>query len=615
MFLCYKIETISHGTAGLLIHRVVVSSKARVYFVEVFMRKLVPFFAPYMLWLLVLVALVYGQVSVTLSLPDYMANIVNKGIIQADSSYILHTGLHMLLITLFGGLCTIGVSFTAARIGAGFVRRLRLGLFSRVENFSLNEFNTFSTASLITRATNDMQQLQQTLVLLLRMALVAPFMGVGAIIKAHQLAPQMTWIMALAIGILVVIITLLFIIVVPKFKKIQQLVDRLSLIMREMLTGIRVIRAFDKESYEDEKFDVANRASVKLNLFVNRAMIILQPTMMLVMSLTSLAIIWIGAQYIDTKVLQLGSLLAFMQYATQAVMAFLMLSFIFILAPRALVSANRINEVLASEPTILDPKQPRTLPTAGTGQVEFRDVSFGYHDSEKPVLEHISFTAQPAETTAIVGGTGSGKSTLINLIPRLYDVTDGAVLLDGVDIREATQADVRSRIGYATQKAILFSGTIASNISYGSTLTQAQIAKAAQVAQATEFIDELPKKYKAPVARGGSNLSGGQKQRISIARAVAKQPAVYIFDDSFSALDMKTDAALRQKLAQETAGKTVIIVAQRISSIMHANQILVLDNGRIVARGTHQSLLASSKVYREIAESQLSAAELAGETS
>lgn len=576
------------------------------------MRKLAPYFAPYLLWLVVLVALVYGQVSVTLSLPDYMADIVNKGIIGADSSYIVHTGFRMLFITLLGGLCTIGVSFTAARIAAGFVRRLRTALFSKVENFSLNEFNTFSTASLITRATNDMQQLQQTLVLLLRMALVAPFMGVGAIIKAHQLAPQMSWIMALAIGVLVVIITTLFIVVVPKFKQIQQLVDRLSLVMREMLTGIRVIRAFDKEAYEEQKFDKANRRSVSLNLFVNRAMVVLQPVMMLIMSLTSLAIVWIGAHYVDTNVLQLGSLLAFMQYATQAVMSFLMLSFIFILAPRALVSANRINEVLASESSIRDPQHPQSLPANGKGQVEFRNVSFRYHNSEKPVLDGVSFTAQPGQTTAIVGGTGSGKSTLVNLIPRLYDVTDGAILLDSVDIRQATQADVRSRIGYATQKATLFSGTIASNISYGSRLSKERIAAAAQIAQATEFIKDLPKQYDNQVARGGSNLSGGQKQRLAIARAIAKHPALYIFDDSFSALDMKTDAALRQELAKETAGKTVIIVAQRISSIMHADQIIVLDNGHIVASGTHQSLLASSKVYREIAESQLSAAELAG---
>lgn len=576
------------------------------------MRQLVRYFIPYILWFAILVALVYGQTAVTLSLPDYMANIINKGIIGSDTNYILTTGLWMLFITLLGGLCTVGVSFTSSRIGTGFVRRLRLALFTKVENFSLNEFNTFSTASLITRATNDMQQLQQTLVLLLRMALVAPFMGVGAIIKAHQLSPAMSWIMAVAIGALVAIIVALFIIVVPKFKKIQLLVDRLSLVTREMLTGIRVIRAFHKETFEEKKFDTANRQSVKLNLFVNRAMVVLQPSMMLIMSLTSLAIIWIGAHYIDTGSLQLGDMLAFMQYATQAIMAFLMLSFIFILAPRALVSANRINEVLKSESTVRDPEQPQTLPKTVKGEVEFRDVSFGYSDSEEPVLSHISFTAKPGETTAIIGGTGSGKSTLVNLIPRLYDVKDGAILVDGIDIRTVRQADVRSHIGYAAQKATLFSGTVASNIGYGSHVSQKQIEKAARIAQATEFIDSLPEKYKDQVARGGSNLSGGQKQRLSIARAIAKQPAIYLFDDSFSALDLKTDAALRRALAKETTDKTVIIVAQRISSIMHADQIIVLDNGKIVDKGTHQTLLESSKVYREIAESQLSIAELEG---
>jgi ATP-binding cassette subfamily B multidrug efflux pump len=576
------------------------------------MRKLTPYFIPYLLWLLVLLALVFGQVRATLSLPDYVAEIVNHGILGANSSYILHIGLRMLLITLLGGLCTVGASFTAARIAAGFVRRLRIALFSHVENFSLNEFNSFSTASLITRATNDMQQLQQTLVLLLRMALVAPFTGVGAIIKAHQLAPQLTWIMTVAICILVVIIVVLFIIVVPKFKQIQKLVDRLGLVMREMLTGIRVIRAFGKEAEEEKKFDEANQTSVRLNLFVNRSMIILQPSMMLIMGLTSVAVIWIGARYVSTGAIQVGSLLAFMQYSVQAVTAFLLLSFIFILAPRALVSANRINEVLASQPSIKDPVKPNKIPLAGQGQIEFRDVSFGYTNSEKPVLSHLSFTAQPGQTAAIIGGTGSGKSTLVNLIPRLYDVTDGAILLDGIDIRESTQFDVRRRIGYATQKATLFSGTIASNISYGSRLSSKQIVHAAEIAQATEFIDKLPGKYDDQVARGGSNLSGGQKQRLSIARAIAKQPVVYIFDDSFSALDMKTDAALRQALAKETVGKTVIIVAQRISSIMHADQIIVLDNGQIVGRGTHHSLLATSKVYREIAQSQLTAAELAG---
>lgn len=576
------------------------------------MRQLIRYLIPYVLWFAVLVVLVYGQTAVTLSLPDYMASIVNKGIIGSDTGYIISTGLWMLFITLLGGLCTIGVSFVASRIGTGFVRRLRLALFEKVENFSLNEFNTFSTASLITRATNDMQQLQQTLVLLLRMALIAPFMGVGAIIKAYQLSPAMSWIMAVAIGVLVAIIVTLFIIVVPKFKKIQLLVDRLSLVTREMLTGVRVIRAFHKETFEEKKFDTANKQSVKLNLFVNRSMVILQPSMMLIMSFTSLAIIWIGAHYIETGSLQLGDMLAFMQYATQAIMAFLMLSFIFILAPRALVSANRINEVLGSESTVRDPEKPQKLPKIAKGEVEFRDVSFAYADSEEPVLSHISFTAQPGETTAIIGGTGSGKSTLVNLIPRLYDVKDGVILLDGIDIRTVTQADVRSRIGYAAQKATLFSGTVASNISYGSRISQEQIEKAAAIAQASGFIESLPKKYDDQVARGGSNLSGGQKQRLSIARAIAKQPVVYLFDDSFSALDLKTDAALRRALAKETLGKTVIIVAQRISSIMHADQIIVLDNGKIIDTGTHKTLLETSKVYREIAESQLSTTELEG---
>ena len=576
------------------------------------MHKLFPYLKPYLLWFVALVALVYGQVQATLSLPDYMADIVNKGIVGADTGYILRTGLVMLGVTLLGGLCMIGAGFAASRIAAGFVRRLRIELFTRVENFSLHEFNAFSTASLITRATNDMQQLQQTMVLLLRMALVAPFMGVGAIIKAYSLSPDMSWIMAVSIGVLVAIIITLFVVVVPKFQQIQKLVDRLSLVTREMLTGIRVIRAFHKEKVEEERFDEANKQSVALNLFVNRSMIILQPTMMLILSFTSLAIVWIGARYIDTGALQLGSLLAFMQYAAQAVGSFLMLSFIFILAPRALVSASRINEVLSSESSIQDPAEPVTIPTSGKGKIEFRDVSFGYHGSQEPVLSHLSFVAEPCQTTAIIGGTGSGKSTLVNLIPRLYDVTEGAILIDGVDIRTATQQDVRSRIGYAAQTATLFSGTIKSNISYASKMSLQQIREAAEVAQADEFIQTLPAQYEEQVARGGSNLSGGQKQRVSIARAIAKKPAVYLFDDCFSALDMKTEARLRAALAVETKGKTVIVVAQRISSIMQADQIIVLDNGRIIDHGTHDSLLRSSKVYREIAESQLTQAELKG---
>jgi len=576
------------------------------------MKKIAPYFVPYLPWFVGLVLLVWGQTTATLALPGLMADIVNKGIVTGDTAYIMHVGLKMLLVTLLGGLCTIGVSYSAARIGAGFVRRLRTAMFSHVEHFSLAEFSTFSTASLITRATNDMQQLQQTLVLLLRMALVAPFMGVGAIIKANQLAPEMSWIMALAIGIIVTIIVVMFIIVVPKFKKIQQLVDRLSLITREMLTGLRVIRAFRKEKHEEDKFEEANNTSVRLNLFVNRAMTIMQPTMMLVMSLTALSVIWIGAYYVDAGSLQIGNMMAFMQYSMQAVMSFLFMTMIFFLAPRAWVSAVRINEVMANDPSIKDPAAAQKIPRLGTGTVEFRDVSFSYASSEEPVLSHISFTARPGQTTAIVGGTGSGKSTLVNLIPRLFDVTAGAVLVNGIDIREATQADVRECIGYAAQKATLFSGTIASNISYGQKLDDTQIAHAATVAQATEFIDELPKGYKDQVARGGSNLSGGQKQRISIARAIAKQPDVYLFDDSFSALDMKTDALLRAALEHETANKTVIVVAQRVSSIMHADQIIVLDGGKIVATGTHKQLLKSSDIYREIVETQLSTSELAG---
>lgn len=573
------------------------------------MKRFLQLFVPYLPWCVVLVAFVYGQTQVTLALPDYMAGIINKGIIAGDNGAVLHTGLWMLFITLLGGVCTVGVSYAASRIAAGFVRRLRIELFAKVEYFSLADFNKFSTASLITRATNDMQQLQQTLTMLLRMALVAPFMGIGAIVKAYQLSPDMSWIMASAIFCLVIVIAILFSIAVPKFKLIQQMVDKLGLVTREMLTGIRVIRSFRKEAAEEKRFDEVNKESVTLNLFVNRTMIVMQPLMMLVMSFTSLAIIWFGAKFVDSSVLQLGDLLAFMQYATQAVMSFLMLSFLFFLVPRAMVSANRISEVLASESSIRDPEKPQKVPTGG-GEVVFDHVTFRYNDTAEPVLNDVSFVAKAGQTTAIIGGTGSGKTTLISLIPRLYDVTEGGVSINGVNVRQALQYDVRQRIGYASQKAVIFSGTIADNIRYGSRVDDEAVHHAAEVAQAKEFIEALPTTYNEEIARGGADLSGGQRQRLSIARAIARKPDVYLFDDTFSALDTRTDAALRVALEKETKGKTVIIVAQRISTIMHAEQILVLDDSRIVARGTHAELIKTSKVYREIAESQLSEHEL-----
>ena len=573
------------------------------------MKHLLRYFVPYLPWLMVLVVLVYGQVYMTLMLPDYMADIANKGIIGGDMSAIFSSGIGMLGAALLAGVCTIGVSFLGSRIAAGFVRRLRSALFETVENFSLTEFMTFSTASLITRATNDMQQLQQTLAMLLRMALMAPFMAVGAIMKAYEMSPDMSWIMAVAIVALVIVIVILFSIAVPKFKLIQKMVDRLNLVTREMLTGARVIRSFRKESFEKKRFDAVNQESIALNIFVNRAMIIMQPAMTLIMSFTSLAVVWIGAQYVEAHELALGDMLAFMQYATQAVTSFLMLSFLFFLVPRAMVSAERIGEVLGSTSPIQDPDNPVTIPKKD-GSVIFDDVTFRYADSADPVLQHISFTAHAGKTTAIIGGTGSGKTTLMNLIPRLYDVSEGKVSINGVDVRDARQADVRDRIGYATQKATLFSGTIQDNIAYGRAPTDKEVKHAAKVAQAADFIKALPDGYASDVAQGGTNFSGGQKQRLAIARVIARQPDIYLFDDTFSALDTRTDAKLRAALAKETKGKTVIIVAQRISSIMHANTIIVLDSGEIIAKGTHDELMQSSAVYQEIAQSQLSQQEL-----
>lgn len=574
------------------------------------MSKLVRYFKPYRWLLVILLIFTIGQVIANLSLPDYMANIVNHGIVGQDRSVVYHYGLIMLLVALGGGVCMVVAGYAASRIGSGFAKDVRNELFKKIESFSLSEFNQFSTASLITRNTNDVQQIQTVLIMVLRLALMAPFMGVVAIIKSYGLAPSMTWIMVAAVVTLIVIIAIIFSMALPRFGKLQKLVDRLNLVTREILTGLRVIRAFGKEKEEENKFKQANQELTDVNLFVNRLMAILQPSMMLIMNFTMIGIVWIGAHQIDADKLQIGNMLAFMQYAMQAIFAFLMISIIFIMLPRASVSARRIAEVLQTELAIKDPAHPLTT-TEHSGWVEFRNVSFSYAGAEGPVLHDISFVAVPGQTTAIVGSTGSGKSTLVNLIPRFYDVTGGEILVDGINIQKMTQADLRSRIGYVSQKAMLFSGTVRDNIAYGVPgADDEEIQHAADISQASEFINELEKKLDNHIAQAGTNVSGGQRQRLAIARALAKKPDIYLFDDSFSALDFKTDALLRQGLKDETRGKTVIIVAQRISTIMNAEKIVVIDNGKIVGEGTHSALLGSSVVYREIASSQLSEKEL-----
>lgn len=580
------------------------------------MRKLARFFVPYLAYLVVLLALVYGQTWSTLALPGYMSDIVNKGIVAENNSIIFQYGLKMLGVTLLGGVFMIGVSYIATRIATGYARRLREAVFTRVEMFSLVEFNSFSSASLITRSTNDVQQIQQVLGMALRIALLGPFMGVGAIIKAWNLAPSMTWIMAVAIVILLAIIAVLFTVALPRFKQVQQLVDRLNLVTREFLTGLRVIRAFDREAHEEHKFDLANMDLRRINTFVNRVLATMQPTLMLIMNVVSVAIVWVGAYEVSNNAMEVGSVLAFVQYAMQAIAAFLMISIIFVLAPRAMVSAQRIGEVLNTDPKIVDPDEPQQPNPELAGTVTFNDVSFAYAGADKPVLEHVSFTAKPGETTAFVGSTGSGKSTLVSLIPRFYDVTYGQVLVDGVDVRNLKLKDLHGRIGYAPQHATLFTGTVESNIKYGKPKAESSdIKHAAEVAQAAEFISKLDDKYDSQIAPGGTNVSGGQRQRLNIARVLAYKPEIYIFDDSFSALDFATDAKLRRALKTETAGKTVLIVAQRISTIMQADNIVVLEEGKVVGQGKHAELLETCDVYREIAQSQLSAEELQEATS
>lgn len=574
------------------------------------MLKIMKYLKPYIWWIIVLTGLVFITVEANLQLPDYMAKIVNDGIVAQDNGVVIHTGMLMLLVSLIGGIATVGVGYLAARIGTGFSRNLRYRIFSRVESFSLMEFNKFSTASLITRSTNDVQQIQMVLVLMLRMVLQAPIMGVGAIIKAYHTAPSMSWIIILAVVVMMGIISILFAIALPKFKLLQTLVDKLNLVTRQNLTGLRVIRAFNNEKLEESKFEKANVDLTNANLFVNRLMVVMQPVMMLILNFTILAIIWIGAHLIGDGNLLVGNMMAFMQYAMQVIMSFLLISMVFIMIPRASVSANRVAEVLATEPQIKDPKNAKKA-AKSNGLVEFKDVIFSYKDADCPVLCNISFTAEPAQTTAFIGSTGSGKTTLVNLIPRFYDTTEGHVLVDGVDVRDYKLEDLYSKIGYVPQKGVLFSGTIDSNIKYGAPkATEVEVKKAVEIAQAQDFVKELAEGFRSPIAQGGANVSGGQKQRLSIARAIIRDPEIYIFDDSFSALDFRTDAALRQALAKEINQKTVLIVAQRISTILSADKIVVLNEGKIVGQGTHKELMKTCKVYQEIAYSQLSEGEL-----
>ena len=534
---------------------------------------------------------------------------------QVQKRYLVTAGLKMVGMALIIGIVTILIGFFASRVGAGIGRDLREKVFRKVVSFSNAEMDKFSTASLITRNTNDIQQIQMVAVLLLRMVAYAPIVGVGGVIKVMETGAGMGWIIVLAIVVIMSYIMILNSIAMPKFKLMQKLVDNINLVSREILTGLSVIRAFGREEKEEERFDEANCNLTKTMLFTNRVMTFMMPGMMMLMNLLSIGIVWVGAHKIDAGNMQVGAMTAFITYAMMIVMSFLMLTLLSVMIPRAAVAANRIEEVLQTESSIRDAAEPEQM-TSHNGVVKFSHVNFRYPGAEADVLHDIDFIAEPGKTTAIIGSTGCGKSTLVNLIPRLYDVTDGSITLDGKDIRDIRMADLREEIGFVPQKGILFSGTIASNLRFGKEdASDAQIGKAAEIAQATEFIEAKEKKYDSEIAQGGSNVSGGQKQRLAIARAVAKDPKIFIFDDSFSALDLKTDAALRKALAENVKDSTVIIVAQRISTILHAEQILVLDDGKIVGKGTHEELLASCDVYQQIAKSQLSAKELGLEES
>ncbi len=531
---------------------------------------------------------------------------------EMQNSYILRIGLWMVLLTLLSVVCTIIVGFLASRVAAGLARDLRRDVFKRVESFSAAEFEKFSTASLITRSTNDITQIQMVSFIIMRMVFYAPIIGIGGVIRAIGKSASMWWLIALAVIVTLGVILVVFAISLPRFKSVQGLIDRLNLVTRENLSGMMVIRAFNMQKPEEERFDKANTDLTGTLRFINRLMVVMMPLMMLIMNGLSLLIIWVGAHQVAQATMQVGDMMAFMQYAMQIMFSFLMLSLMFIMLPRAAVSADRIGQVLATEPVIKDPEKPRRFPEPFKGTVEFRNVSFRYPGAEEDVLRDITFIAQPGQTTAFLGTTGSGKSTIINLIPRFHEVTKGAILVDGTDIRQVSQSDLRNRIGYVPQKSSLFSGTIESNLLYADeNASNESLQTATDIAQATEFIKAKPEGMNAEISQGGTNVSGGQKQRLAIARALVKKPPIYIFDDSFSSLDFKTDAALRKALKAGTVDATVFIVTQRISTIKNAEQIIVLDEGKVVGKGSHNELMKTCDVYRGIALSQLSKEELA----
>lgn len=553
---------------------------------------------------------IISQAAISFVKTEYKAMGLDLDRIQTN--YMLKTGVIMVGLALLAMAVAVTVVLLSAKLAARLSRILRDRIFKKVMDFTNSEFDKFSTASLITRSTNDIQQIQMFVTMMFRIVVFAPLMGLGGIYKVLKTNVDMTWTIAIGVVAIMTVILVLFTVAMPKFKVLQKLIDRLNLVSREILTGLPVIRAFSTEKHEEERFDTANKNLMKTNLFVNRAMTFMMPLMMLIMNALTVLIVYVGADNIDLGRMQVGDLMAFIQYAMQIIMAFLFISMVSIMMPRAQVAAERVNEILDMEIMIKDPKQPKEFLKEKKGEVEFRNVSFRYPDAGEDMLHDISFTAPSGKTTAFIGSTGSGKSTLINLIPRFFDVTEGSILVDGVDIRDAKQSDLRDKLGYVPQKGVLFSGTIDSNLRYGKEdATEEEVKKAARIAQATDFIEEKKEGYESPIAQGGSNVSGGQKQRLSIARAIAKDPEIYIFDDSFSALDYKTDVTLRQALSRETKGSTTLIVAQRISTILHADQIVVLDEGRVVGTGTHEELLETCPVYLQIAKSQLSESDFA----